>query len=52
METEPLPAGAPGDGVAELLDRIDVGLAKVEESLVLLDDPEVDPSDAVAWLDA
>jgi hypothetical protein len=51
METEPLPSDAPGD-VAELLDRIDVALSKVEESLVLLDDPEVDPTDAVAWIDA
>jgi hypothetical protein len=36
---------------ADLLDRIDVELAKVEESLALLDDQDVDPDDAVAWLD-
>ena len=52
----PLPAAAldrdaPAAAVAALLDRIDVDLSRVEESLALLDDEEVDPDAAVAWLD-
>lgn len=32
------------------VDRIDLELARVEESLRLLDDADVEPSAAVAWL--